>query len=73
MSDKTEDEKVLNRKNTSAIEQALAALIARVYEQQIKIDALQSTINSSMERMSALERILIVQKMATMGHGPSVK
>jgi uncharacterized coiled-coil protein SlyX len=67
------NENLLNRKNTSAVQQTLEQLNAKVYEQQVRIDTLQATLNSFSEKITSLEQMVIIQKVLSMGHGPSVK
>ena len=73
MTAKDENEKILNRRNTAAVEQSLSALSSKVYEQQARIDTLQATITSCIEKIAALEKTILLQRAAMAGHGPSVK
>ena len=71
------DEKIIlseiNRRNTLSFEQAINFLTHKVDEQQKRIDALQCAINSMNEKMISLENMVILQKVKSMGTGPSVK
>jgi len=61
----------LNARNTAAVEVALREMTSRQFAQQERIDALQAALSAMTERMTVLERMLVVQKVQAMGHGPT--
>jgi uncharacterized coiled-coil protein SlyX len=61
------------RRNTDSFEQQIKEVTAKMYAQQIQIDGLQNTISTLYARMNQLEQNLVLQKMQSMGTGPSVR
>ena len=61
------------RRNTDSFEQQIKEVTAKMYTQQIQIDGLQNTISTLYARMNQLEQKLVLQKMQSMGTGPSVR
>lgn len=64
---------LLNKKNTNAVVQSLDHLNKMVYEQQIRIDLLQTSVANLLEKVVNLEQMLVFSKAMSFGHGPSVK
>ena len=63
---------ILNRRNTETVELKLKELNLKVFDQQIKIDLLQTSLSSMSERLNALESMLLLFKARSMGTGASV-
>ena len=63
---------ILNRRNTETVELKLKELNLKVFDQQIKIDLLQTSLSSMSERLNALESMLLLFKAKSMGTGASV-
>lgn len=68
-----DNERLLSKKNTLALEQANIALNKKVLEQQIRLDTMQATLTAISTRMAALELVVLQQRATTAGHGPTVK
>lgn len=64
---------VLNKRNTTTVQQSLLFLQERVYEQAKQIDGLNSTIQTLISRMVNLETLVVIQKAKLTGLGPTVK
>ncbi len=70
--EKKAHEKLLNKKNTAAVEQTLSELTTKVYDQQARIDLLQTALSTLSERMISLEQTIMLQRARSFGTGPSV-
>jgi uncharacterized coiled-coil protein SlyX len=60
-------------RNTLAVKESIAALQKQGHDQQVEINSLRTALSSMTERMTALERMLVTHKAASIGSGPSVK
>ena len=60
-------------RNAAAVVQALSAAEARTFAQEVRLDGLVATVGGLLERMAALERMVMVGKAASVGHGPTVR
>ena len=65
--------KELNQRNTETVEQVLKELNNKLFEQQKRIDGILATFNSIMTRVESIERMVMIQKAISTGHGPSVQ
>jgi len=63
----------LNRRNTETVEQVLKDMYEKIQIQQIRIDQLNTALSSMVERLNILEKMIINQKVNSIGTGPSVK
>lgn len=62
----------LNRRNTETVEVKLKEMNSKIFDQQARIDLLQTALSSMSERMSALEMMILQQKAKSVGTGASV-
>ena len=62
----------INHRNTETVEQALKDMYIKIQTQQIRIDQLNAALSGMTERLNVLEQMLIIQKVKSMGSGPSV-
>ena len=63
----------ITRRNTETVEAAIKDMYAKIYEQQKRIDALQTALSSATEKINSLERQLMLMRAKSIGSGPSVK
>lgn len=61
----------ISRRNTETVEMALKDMYIKISEQQRNIESFQNTLTSFSEKINALERMLMLQKATSIGHGPS--
>jgi hypothetical protein len=73
MSDADSNERVLSKKNTLALEEAIKQLNVKMQEKEDKILGLQNTVASLTNRLDLLEQALMIQRVMAMGHGASVR
>ena len=59
----------INHKNTEAVEQALKDMYKKIEEQHIRVDSLNNSMNSLMERQNSLERMVYGMKIKLTGTG----
>jgi len=64
---------IVNKKNTAAVEEFIKTTTNKMYDQQIEINQLKSSISNLAEKISGLENRLALWKAQTTGHGPTVK
>ena len=62
----------INRRNTETIEQKLKDMTIQILEQQIRIDGLNNSMSSLMERQNSLERMVYDIKIKLTGTGATV-
>ena len=62
----------LNRRNTETVEQALKDTTAQVFEQQIRINGLNNSMSSLMDRQNALEKMVYEMKVKLTGRGATI-
>jgi prefoldin subunit 5 len=63
----------ISKKNTAAFQEAIKILQTNMHEQEKRINSLQLAIAALTEKLTATEQMLQIQKVISMGHGPSVK
>ncbi len=63
----------ITKRNTDTVERVLKDMYAKIYEQQIRIDALQTALSSAFEKINSLEQQIMLLRAKNMGNGPSVK
>ena len=62
----------INRRNTETIEQKLKDMTVQILEQQIRINGLNNSMSSLMERQNSLERMVYDIKVKLTGTGATV-
>ena len=65
--------KTINERNQKAVAQSLKEMSEMIYGQNIRLDQMHQSLVSMMERLTQLEQMTIIQKVALIGLGPSVK
>lgn len=65
--------KELNKRNTETVEQVLKKMSTQILEQEIRISGLLGSISNALARIETLEKVILLQKASSFGHGPSVK
>lgn len=61
----------VNERNALALWQAVKDLTARVFLLQAQVNGLVATIGSLREQTTALERMVVLQRAAATGSGPT--
>jgi len=63
----------LNRRNTEAVEQVIKDQNNKILEQQKRIDLLNTAVSNLTQKLTEIEKMIIIQKIKLTGSGPSVK
>ncbi len=63
----------VNARNAAALHQAVRTLQETVCEQQVQLNAQAEALSGMSQRIAALERMVVVEKARSAGHGPTVR
>lgn len=63
----------ISRRNTDSFEQALKDVTKKMFEQQQRLDIMQASFSAICERLNSIEKMVLIQKAMSIGHGASVK
>ncbi len=63
----------INKRNTETVEIAMKDMYLKIYQQQVKIDALQTALSSAVEKINSLEKQVMLMRAKSIGTGPTVK
>ena len=70
---KQANQATLNKRNTETVELKLKEMDATIREQEVRINQLNATMSTMYQRMDQLEQRLNMEKIMSMGTGPSVR
>lgn len=59
----------LNKRNTETVEQVIKEQNNKLFEQQQRIDLLNTAVANLTQKLIVLENMLIIQKVNSIGHG----